>query len=57
MKSIIVWLPLLELVIGALVCLPFARKFKEVAFLYIVQIVLYVVLMNGVFLIAYLAKQ
>lgn len=43
----IVWLPMAELVIGGLLTLFFAEKFKETALLVVVQIVLYMVLMNG----------
>ncbi|MED3563080.1 hypothetical protein [Bacillus xiapuensis] len=56
MNWMILWAPVLELIVGGLIYIKFAEKIKEIAFLIVVQIVLYVVLMNGLLLYGYLSK-
>lgn len=56
MTWLIVWAPVLELIIGGLIFIKFADKLKDAAMLLIVQIVLYVVLMNGLLLYGLVLK-
>ncbi|WP_165976222.1 hypothetical protein [Bacillus salipaludis] len=56
MGWMIIWAPLLELIVGSLLYIKFAEKIKDIAFLIVVQIILYVVLMNGLLLYGYLSK-
>ncbi|MGG3470545.1 hypothetical protein ABES02_24050 [Neobacillus pocheonensis] len=50
MNWMIIWAPVAEMIVGFLLYMKFAEKVKEVGFMVLVQIVLYVVLMNSLFL-------
>ncbi|MFD2443112.1 hypothetical protein ACFSO7_03855 [Bacillus sp. CGMCC 1.16607] len=50
MKWLIIWAPLLELILGFLIYIRFAEKVKDVAYMVLIQIIIYFVLMNGLLL-------
>ena len=53
MHWLILWAPIGELLFGFLFYAKFAEKMKDIGMMMIVQIVLYVVLMNGLLLFGY----
>jgi hypothetical protein len=57
MNWMIVWVPILEFLVTGLVSCFVAEKFKEIATMLILQLILYMVLINALLLYGYWIKH
>jgi uncharacterized membrane protein YoaK (UPF0700 family) len=57
MKWLIVYGPMLEFLVGGLASIFLAEKFKEVASIIIIQLVLYMILINALLIYGYCIKH
>jgi hypothetical protein len=57
MKWLIVWAPMLEFLVAGLATFFLAEKFKEVAPIMIIQLILYMVLMNALLIYGFWIKH
>jgi hypothetical protein len=57
MKWLIVWAPMLEFLVAGLATFFLAEKFKEVAPIMIIQLILYMVIMNALLIYGFWIKH